>query len=68
MTLSFTYDERPKMPDSEVIVEQIRSGYWDKHLKAIAKAIGERTGVRQAEVLALVHEVYGAHAEIAIKR
>ena len=59
---------KPNRPRIDAIVNAIVRGEYDDKLKDLLAAIDKRNEARKAQVLALVHEVYGENVTITQPR
>ena len=59
---------KPNRPRIDAIVNAIGRGDYDDKLKDLRDAIDKRNEARRADVLALVHEVYGDNVTITQPR
>lgn len=56
------------MDDTQEVINLIQKGWLDDHLVEVRQALDTRLAERKAEVLNLVKDVYGEHADIVLKR
>lgn len=56
------------MTDKQDVISMVENGLLDDDLIEIRNAIQSRLAERRGEVLKLVKDVYGADAEITLKR